>query len=396
MVGITNYDTDPISRTSRIYRNNGGANPTFTDIVAGLPGVDWGSVAWGDYDNDGDLDFVLTGSNSTYSDFISRIYRNSGGVNPTFTDIGASLTAVYFSSVAWGDYDNDGDLDLLLTGFSQPPNAACISRVYANSGGANPTFSSISAGLQGVYGSVAWGDYDNDGDLDILLTGFPDGSVPVSHIYRNNGMTPNTPPQPPTGLSSNRVGNQVTFSWNASADSQTPLAALSYNLRVGTTPGGSEISSAMAANGNGYRRVVALGNSQQRRARTLTVPPGNYYWSVQAIDGAWAGSPFVTEQDQAADVPVIATSVFESRVMPNPVVGTGTLSFATTRSEKVRVALYDVRGREVRRLMNEADLPAGLHRITFRTGEKTLGAGIYFYRVVAAEGELRGKIALVR
>ena len=44
---------------SRIYRNDGGG--VFTDIAAGLPGVGAGSASWGDYDNDGDLDLVLTG-----------------------------------------------------------------------------------------------------------------------------------------------------------------------------------------------------------------------------------------------------------------------------------------------------------------------------------------------
>ncbi len=44
------------------------------------------------------------------------MYRNDGG--GVFTDIGAALTGVYWSSVAWGDYDNDGDLDILLAGDS--------------------------------------------------------------------------------------------------------------------------------------------------------------------------------------------------------------------------------------------------------------------------------------
>ena len=56
----------------------------FTDINAGLPGVSQSSVAWADYDEDGDLDMLLTGLSG--SSPISRVYRNTGGV---FTDIGA-------------------------------------------------------------------------------------------------------------------------------------------------------------------------------------------------------------------------------------------------------------------------------------------------------------------
>ena len=72
-----------------------------------------GSVAWGDYDNDGDLDILLTGIHFIRYD--SKIYRNNG--NNTFTEqTSISLTGVRWSSAAWGDYDNDGDLDILLTG----------------------------------------------------------------------------------------------------------------------------------------------------------------------------------------------------------------------------------------------------------------------------------------
>jgi len=172
---LTGYINDSLY-ISKVYRNNG--NSTFTDINAGLEGLNYSSGAWGDYDNDGDLDILLTGVNISGS--FSIIYRNNG--NSTFTDINAGLQGVYCSSVAWGDYDNDGDLDILLTGGG-------TSEIYRNNG--NSTFTDINAGLQGVsYSSVAWGDYDSDGDLDILLTGFYASgghSYMISNVYRNNG-----------------------------------------------------------------------------------------------------------------------------------------------------------------------------------------------------------------
>jgi hypothetical protein len=76
-------------------------------------------------------------------------------------------------------------LDILLTGESENHNK--ISKIYKNSG--NNTFSEqINITLQGVhYSSVTWGDYDNDGDLDILLTGENENHVSDSKIYKNNG-----------------------------------------------------------------------------------------------------------------------------------------------------------------------------------------------------------------
>ena len=164
---------------SQVWRNNG--NGSFTNINAGLTGVYLSSVAWGDYDNDGDLDILLTGWDGNDIP-IAEIYRNDNG---TFTDIGAGLTGVRYSSVAWGDYDNDGDLDILLTGWAD--NHITIAEIYRNDNGA---FTDINAGLTGVVASsVAWGDYDNDGDLDILLTGWDGNYIPYIHIakiYRND------------------------------------------------------------------------------------------------------------------------------------------------------------------------------------------------------------------
>jgi hypothetical protein len=173
---------DAAPSNSRIYNNGGGG--AFTDIGAGLAIAAYPSVAWGDYDNDGDLDLLLAGYDTVVGDGRTRIYRNNG--NGTFTNIGAALPGIYTGVGAWGDFDNDGDLDILLMGFSGTGNLA---RVYRNDGGG--TFTDIGAGLPALYdGSAAWGDFDNDGDLDILLSGNAGteaSPTPVSVIFRNNG-----------------------------------------------------------------------------------------------------------------------------------------------------------------------------------------------------------------
>jgi len=103
----------------------------FTLSSIDLTGVYQSSVAWGDYDNDGDLDILLTGKAGSNNP-VAKVYRNDSG---TFTDIGASLTGVYGGSAAWGDYDNDGDLDILLTGMN-------VCKVYRNDSG---TFTDVGA-----------------------------------------------------------------------------------------------------------------------------------------------------------------------------------------------------------------------------------------------------------
>ena len=281
----------PYGPVSKVYRNDAG---TFSDIGAGLVGVRRCSLAWGDYDDDGDLDLALAGSD------ISMVYRNDGG---TFVDIGAGLAGVQECSVAWGDCDNDGDLDLAIAG------SGGGSKVYRNDGG---TFTDIGAGLTDVRASsLAWGDHDDDGDLDLALAGEAGPSNYISKVYRNNGGTFNTPPLAPTGLSATVAVKEVAFHWDAAADAETPQAGLTYNLRVGTTQGGCEIMSGMAivgGSGDGRRLVAAMGNVQHNASWTLHLAPGPYYWSVQAVDTAFAGSPWAAEQ--TADVPPPAVTPF--------------------------------------------------------------------------------------
>ncbi len=279
-----------ITRVGKVYSNDGGV---FTDIGAGLTAVYTCSLAWGDYDSDGDLDLALAGGwydGTGHND--SKADRNDGGA---FADIGAGLTGVRWCSLAWGDYDNDGDLDLALAG-SQ------VSKIYRNDGG---VFTDIGAGLVGVrYCSLAWGDYDSDGDLDLALAGgWYDGTWHYeSKVYRNDGGAFNSPASAPTGLSASYVAAapdyDVTFSWTASTDAQSPQDGLSYNLRVGTTPGGDEIFSGMAS-AAGLRRIPARGIVQPGASTnewTLTLPADTYYWSVQAIDTSYTGSSWAPEE----------------------------------------------------------------------------------------------------
>jgi hypothetical protein len=102
----------------------------------------------------------------------------------TDTVASATLVDVFASSVAWGDYDGDGDLDLLLTGADGAGHHRAL--IYQNQAGTFAIDTAASTNLTGVaYGSGTWGDYDGDGDLDVLLTGLDDGLGFNAEIYEN-------------------------------------------------------------------------------------------------------------------------------------------------------------------------------------------------------------------
>jgi hypothetical protein len=162
---------------TQLWRNLGGGH--FTNISMSLPGVSQGAVAWGDFFQDGKLDILLSGD--TTNGAVCQVWRNLG--NGTFTNINAGLPGVYQSSVALADYDNDGKLDIVLAGVNNQSNSIC--QVWRNTG--NGTFTNINAGLTGIHsGSVTWADFDNDARLDLLISGLNTNGTPVLQVYHNN------------------------------------------------------------------------------------------------------------------------------------------------------------------------------------------------------------------
>ncbi len=276
---------------SSLYRNRVGV--LSKDSTNNVTSVSSSSVAWGDYDGDGDLDIMLTGGQyvpGSNSSPRAEVYRNDGNrfSQRYFPDV----KGVFQSAAAWGDYDNDGNLDILITGYETP---GPVAKIYRNTG---TGFTVVSVGLIGVRdGAVAWGDYDNDGDLDILMTGMDALSNRIAKLYRNDSAVRNTPPVPPTNLSSVFASDTVTLNWDKTTDNETLANGLSYNLRIGITPGGVQIVSPMANVSTGFRKLSQLGNTNLNNSWFIKdLAPGTYYWSVQAIDNAFAGSAFAPEQ----------------------------------------------------------------------------------------------------
>jgi len=303
---------------TKVYLNSNGS---FSDANVALVQVaSFPDIALGDYDSDGDLDLAISGQDQ--SGLVAKIYRNDNG---SYTDIVALLTGVHNVSMKWGDYDNDGDLDLVITGQeSLSAGASPLTKLYINNGGTfeEAYFNSIFPGI-GI-GSVSWSDYDNDSDLDMMLIGEASNMKGLGNLVSNESSVTNTPPSAPSGLNAFVDGSSVTLSWLIAHDNKTPDEGLTYNLCVGTTPGGTDVLSPMSNLQTGKRMIVEPGNaglSLQHKLKNL--PPNKYYWTVQSIDNSYAGGSFAAVQSFEISILTSNSELPDNKkkidVYPNPV-----------------------------------------------------------------------------
>jgi hypothetical protein len=155
---------------NKLYKNGGSGK--FTDVTASpLDDAGIGQTAsWADYDNDGDVDLYLV------NDGPNKLFRNDDGV---FTDVtsGPLGDSRFGMGVGWADYDDDGDQDIYVANY----NGANV--LLENQGG-DVFIDATTPVLEMFWPSagVAWGDYDNDGDLDLYVT-----NRSTNWLVRNDG-----------------------------------------------------------------------------------------------------------------------------------------------------------------------------------------------------------------
>ncbi|MEZ4827503.1 MAG: FG-GAP-like repeat-containing protein [Bacteroidia bacterium] len=283
-----------------LYKNNG--DKTFTNVsanLAGLVAVENGAISWADYDNDGDPDLILSGSNSSNVP-LTQLFRNKG--DETFEIILSGIKNMEEGDVSWGDYDNDGWYDVLITGKENTGSGRATEIYRNNQAGSFSLVTLASDPLAGAdNGSRAiFGDYNGDKKLDILLTGDLGSGNEALKIYRNDESTPNTTPDSPENLTQEIVGSRLRLSWDAPAGHDPLLVnGLTYNITMGLSKLAAEIVSPLSSLDSvtsGYRRVAHTGNvSQVVEWDISNLEEGKtYYWSVQAVDQDMEGSRFAT------------------------------------------------------------------------------------------------------
>ena len=297
---------------TKIYRNDG---PSFTDawqfteVQTDLPGLAYGDVTAADYDADGDVDLLLSGClDDDCATSLTAVYRNNGTTSDRFAfeAIPQSFPGAFRSSVSWGDYDNDGDLDFILTGEDSANPGVSRTTIYRHEAA---FFVEAEDDLPGVTdGTAQWGDYDRDGKLDILLMGYCyEEERFLFEIYHNESSRRNTRPEAPSNVGVTILDESTaTITWDPGTDLETSQAGLTYNLRVctGSFDGSrctGDVVSSMALRSDGqeneFRQIVRFGNMGTRREWTLNrlAPGDTYLVSVQTVDQSYEGSLFSPE-----------------------------------------------------------------------------------------------------
>lgn len=294
---------------------------TFTNTsYSGTSNLTRGSnMAYGDFNKDGKVDYIQSYINSSSTPLAALklsinttstagSYTSTASTPSGVTILGTNTTYTNSGIVSAIDYDGDGDLDFTIHGLN---GTVPTTLLYLNGGenGGTPTFTAASLSLTGLhYGDAVWADLNNDNLPDLITFGYTDATATVAatKIYLNGTAITNMPPLAPTSISA--VGAAIaSLSWvmPENADDRTPNTSLTYNVRIGTTPGSSNIMKANIYGPGKYMKLSTVVNG---------LADGNYYWSVQAVDaanvaGAWSeestftiGSPTTLPTVQASNI----------------------------------------------------------------------------------------------
>ena len=277
-----------------------------------------------DRNSDGFLDIELSGHKASDLNQMwsaSGINRGDGQF-----DFVVPRHRYHGESMAWGDADNDGELDLFVSGRASDG---------AIPGGNPREFTGLiidgaewSMSQYGVQSNVIWVDIDGDGDQDIfsLSSGTP-------YVLRNNSSATNSLPLVPQSPEAMHINESVRLSWEESWD-ENQSGGLTYNVavrRADRTP----VLLPHADLSSGRLNLLQRGNAGSMLHWNLrNLPEGDYEWAVQAVDHAHAGSPFTAWQSFTVQPSPVLAEMVDRTMRVNRVLSNIAISFSDANDDE--------------------------------------------------------------
>ena len=396
---------------------------TFTEVAASVGLTDdlsTLSTATADYDNDGDLDIFIGNQSGSPT---GVLFQNNGG---SFTNVSVASgleTYSYTWGADWGDFDNDGDLDLYLA------NSNAGNQCFVNNGDGTFTESAAFLGIADPTSSFScgWADFDNDGDLDLYVA---NGSSGVDKLYRNDGGT-FTDVAATVGTNDMRHSNSTTWAdFNNDGFLDLYLSNNGSENRLYMSNAGNSnhwlelklVGVTVNRSAIGARvRIVAGGLSQIREVQGGSGHNGQNSLPVEFGLGAnemvdsiivnWPGGPIDIHTNIPSDqiltvtegqiiVPVEMANNNKpagyvlSQNYPNPFNPSTTIEYSIPERTDVKLTVINIVGEEVAELVNQI-MDAGSYSVEF-SAKGGLPSGVYFYSLQAGNFITNKKMILLK
>jgi hypothetical protein len=164
--------------TTALYINQG--NKIFNYVSIEIPNLDDAISSWSDYNNDNFIDLLISGKPKGESESETYLFRNTG--NNTFEKQNTNLENLTNGSINWLDFNNDGMMDVVITGF----NIDSVSTTKLYQGNKTEFFIEVASEIPAVFNSeIIIDDYNRDNFKDFVILGKED-SIRLTEIYTNN------------------------------------------------------------------------------------------------------------------------------------------------------------------------------------------------------------------